>query len=194
MVPQWNCSQQCLWKETLLLGNIWYLIVCVLKVLQLLLLGATCNSFATRRMQLPHKALPTVLAFTGNRSLKISLGSQLLAEELLCGSTPSPNSCVFSCWTGPGHQWIQPVRGRDPPGAGCQEEGGRGAETETRCFQREAVCLQVTTILSPLRTCRALCCTNAASLSMCVFECPLVYQTVVVLSQTQAQSLSHAGH
>lgn len=40
--------------------------------------------------------------------------------------------------------------------------------------------------LSPLRTCHTLCCTNAASLSMCVFECLHVYQTVVVLSETQA--------
>lgn len=135
-------------------------------------------------------SLQNLLAFTGHRSLKFSFYSQLLAEELRCGRAPSPDSCVFSCWTGPGHQWVQPVWGRDPRGAGGQEEAGRGAETERSCFQRTAVSLQVTASLlsGPFTLCAILMFVN-----VCVWMLH-VCQTVLVLSQTQAQNPTHADH
>ena len=89
-------------------------------------------------------------------------------------SNPVLDSCVFCCRSGPGHQRVQPFRGRDPPGAGSQKEAGRGAETAARCFQKPAVSLQVTFSPSSLRTCHSLCCTNAVSLSMCVCVCVCV--------------------
>lgn len=58
---------------------------------------------------------------------------------------PPLDHCVLP---GPGHQPVQPVWGRDPPGAGGQEKAGRGAETETGRFQRAAIGLQVTTSLT----------------------------------------------
>lgn len=117
--------------------------------------------------------------------LKSNYDNSIMFTAMNCFTLiPFPESYASYCWTGPGHQWVQPVRSRDPPRAGGQEEACWRAETETYCLQRTALSLQVSSSLLPRPV--TLCCNQC-----CHFlnTCLKIQCMADRASQTEVQSM-----